>query len=553
MAFQLAEAYVEINQRGFKGVRRGISGIAAGFTKMTRLAGPAGLAIAGTLAATGAAAGVAAFKSIKAASDMEEALNKFNVVFGDNSEEVKKWGDNFAKQVGRSKLQVVEFMAGTQDLLVPMGFEPGAATEMSKQIAGLSIDLASFNNLQDADVLNDIQGALTGSGEVMKKYGVIVNETAVKQELLNQGIDKNKASEQQKAQARMNIILRGTTAAQGDAERSAGSYANQKKRLWANISDVSVVIGNMFLPAATKVMSLAGDVVSGIGDWLDKNKELYDSVVFVSENISLYSAIAAAEMKLNFWNGVEYARAAFVYLVQTGYWMGENIGAIAGQAVEDFKTTGKNIVSIGAWLLDNWREVFFTMFDYGTTIFINLGKNIRNIMSEIWEFIKSGGTDAINFDLSPMTEGFKSTIKELPELAEYEMTDAFAKAIDNAPAFEPKINASSSELDKLEQELANRKMKSTEKAAQKSVASAGAENQAGAPADAGTIAGSASKAASNSAAVIGSSSTANILAGAFSGSSGDKQKDIAKNTKNAVDQLRKVVNKLDKTPVIVAG
>jgi len=553
MAFQLAEAYVEISQRGFKGVKRGIAGIAASFTKMAKTAGVSKLVAGASIAAVGAAVTAAAYKSIGAASDMEEALNKFNVVFGDNSEEVRKWGDDFAGTMGRSKLQIAEFMAGTQDLLVPMGFEPGAATEMSKQITGLSVDLASFNNLQDANVLNDIQAALTGSGEVMKKYGVIVNETAVKQELLNQGIDKNNATEQQKAQARMNIIMRGTTAAQGDAERSAGSFANQNKRLWATVNDVSVTIGNLFLPAATKVVSLAGDVISWIGKWLDKNKELYDSVVFVSENIGLYSQIAAEKMKLHFWNGVEYARAAFVYLVESGYWMGENIGAIAGQILEVWKTHGKNIVAIGSWLLDNWREIFFTMFDYGTTIFINLGKNIRNIMGEIWDFIKSGGTDAINFDLSPMTEGFKSTIKELPDFAEYEMTDAFAKAMDNAPAFEPKFVASTTKLDNLEQEIADRKQKSTEKAAKKTVAEAGAANQVdGAGAAASTVAGAASN-ASNSAAILGSSSTANILAGAFGGAGDDKQADIARNTKNTADSLRKVAKKLDSTPIIVAG
>ena len=48
---------------------------------------------------------------------------------------------------------------------------------------------------------------------VMKKYGVIVSEAAVKQELLNQGIDPKTASDQQKVQARMNIIMAGTTAA----------------------------------------------------------------------------------------------------------------------------------------------------------------------------------------------------------------------------------------------------------------------------------------------------------------------------------------------------
>ena len=218
-------------------------------------------------------AGPLAF-SVKAASDMEETMNKFNVVFGASAKIVKDWGDEFGSQVGRSKQQIADFLAGTQDLLVPIGFEAGAATEMSKQLTGLAVDLASFNNKADADVLRDLHAALTGSSEVMKKYGVIVNETAVKQELLNQGIDKNKATEQQKVMARIAIIMRGTTAAQGDAIRSAGSFANQMKALKAKISDAAVVIGSALLPVITPLVTKITEAVQIAGAWIKRNQAL---------------------------------------------------------------------------------------------------------------------------------------------------------------------------------------------------------------------------------------------------------------------------------------
>jgi len=105
--------------------------------------------------------------SVSLASDFEESFSKFSVVFGESTKRVKEWSDTFATAVGRSKLQVVQFMASTQDLFVPIGFEPGAAEELSKQITTLSVDLASFNNMQDADTLRDLHAALTCSGEVM--------------------------------------------------------------------------------------------------------------------------------------------------------------------------------------------------------------------------------------------------------------------------------------------------------------------------------------------------------------------------------------------------
>jgi len=232
--------------------------------------------------------------AVKAASDMEETMNKFNVVFGENADAVKTWGDNFAGEVGRSKRQIADFLAGSQDLLVPMGFEPGAAENMSKQLTMLAVDLASFNNMADADVLRDLHAALTGSGEVMKKYGVIVSEAAVKQELLNQGIDKNNASEQQKAMARMAIIMRGTTAAQGDAIRSAGSWANQMKALQANISDAATEVGAALLPVVTPLLTKVSSVVKVVGQWIKQNSGLVVTIAKVAAVIAIAGAVFVA-------------------------------------------------------------------------------------------------------------------------------------------------------------------------------------------------------------------------------------------------------------------
>lgn len=228
--------------------------------------------------------------SIAAASDLEETMNKFNVVFAENATEVKKWGDGFAGQVGRSKREVADFLASSQDLLIPLGFEPGAATAMSKDLTSLTVDLASFNNKADGDVMRDLQAALTGSGEVMKKYGVIVSEAAVKQELWNQGIDPKLATEQQKVQSRMNIILAGTTAAQGDAIRSAGAFANQTKRLQGIISDTAAEIGGALLPVVTPLISYAADVVSEIAAWVSHNTELVQTVAEVAAVVATAGA-----------------------------------------------------------------------------------------------------------------------------------------------------------------------------------------------------------------------------------------------------------------------
>lgn len=241
-----------------------------------------------SLFAFGATGAAALAPTIAAASRLEETMNKFNVVFGENAKAVKAWGDEFAGQVGRAKGDVANFLSGFQDLLVPIGFEEGAATDVSKELTQLTVDLASFNNMAEPAVVRDLQAALTGSGEVMKKYGVIVSEAAVKQELLRDGMDPRAATEQQKVMARLAIILRGTTAAQGDAVRSADSFANQMKRLWGVTQDAAAAIGSKLLPIVTPIVSRVASVVSVVGEWIEESSLL----------VPLLAGVTAASVSL---------------------------------------------------------------------------------------------------------------------------------------------------------------------------------------------------------------------------------------------------------------
>ncbi|MEP0347921.1 hypothetical protein [Rhodopirellula bahusiensis] len=217
----------------------------------------------------GAIAGI-----VDAASDSEETMGKFDVVFGASAKVMEAWGDKTADALGVSEDAMAEMLSGMQDLLVPMGVVPNAAGEMSKTLSTLAVDLGSFNNESSDKVFEDLQAAMTGSGEVMKKYGVILSESAVKQELLNQGLDPKIATNAQKAQARLNIIMAGTTAAQGDAIRTSGSLANQMKRLGAVSSDITGMLGAGLIGSIKETVSWLVQGGKSIKTFIGENQPL---------------------------------------------------------------------------------------------------------------------------------------------------------------------------------------------------------------------------------------------------------------------------------------
>ena len=94
---------------------------------------------------------------------------------------------------------------------------------------------------------------MSGSSEVLAKYGINTKEAAVSQEALNNGWDPSALTEQQKAMARLAIIAKtlGEQGAIGDAAKTAGSFANVLKKLRASAIDMGTAIGRQLLPPLT--------------------------------------------------------------------------------------------------------------------------------------------------------------------------------------------------------------------------------------------------------------------------------------------------------------
>lgn len=257
-------------------------------------------ALKGAVVAAGAFFGIRALTRftrsvIQVASDTEEIGSKFAAVFKELTEEANEWALSFADSVGRSNLQVKSWLATLQDTFVPLGFARDKAKEMSEAMTELAVDIASFNNKADDDVIRDLQSAIVGNTETVRKYGIIITQTVLKQELINSGLAKGvkNATEQQKAQARLNLIIAGTADAQGDAVRTASSYANQVKRLKANMENLKVTIGNRILPTVNRFTT-----------WLNDNWK-------VAETWSLKVVGFVTKVKDSFLNFVSFMRTGF--------------------------------------------------------------------------------------------------------------------------------------------------------------------------------------------------------------------------------------------------
>ena len=215
---------------------------------------------------------------VKMASSVEEMQSKSAVVFGKFVTDVRSQLEKFGDTVGRSTFELEGMASSIQDTFVPMGFARKEASKLSVQLTKLAVDVASFNNASDVETMMAFQSALVGNHETVRRFGVVITEATLKQELLRMGITKtaDEITNAEKVQARLNLIIAGTADAQGDAERTNTSFANSMKALSAEFQEFMVEAINPMLPALSNmVRSLKNSII--------ETKEFLRSIGLLSE------------------------------------------------------------------------------------------------------------------------------------------------------------------------------------------------------------------------------------------------------------------------------
>lgn len=180
-------------------------------------------------------------------------------------------------------------------------------------------------------------------------------------------------------------------------KRAAGAFASTitvrvapaLESMFTGINNASASMGG-FGEASDSVLSFVGDT------W----KWLQDSIAY-----GITAAMAIAEWAITNWQDIGVM----------------SFKTVALNAVQLFSVIGHffttTIPGYLTWFGDNWQSIFFTAFDFVATGFINLGKNIRNVWSAILDYI-TGSSDTLQFTWTPLLEGFRNSVSELPDIPE---------------------------------------------------------------------------------------------------------------------------------------
>jgi hypothetical protein len=177
------------------------------------------------------------------------------------------------------------------------------------------------------------------------------------------------------------------------ANTTAGKMATMKNNVSQSLGQVMGVALDVLSPFMTATVA----ITEGIKSSFDSFREPV-----------MYAATAVAWF---FKNLLGLAEFAFV--------------AMALKAVSAFNDISYWLTDVMpaylVWFADNWNSIFNDIVNATSAIFSNMYTNVASAMTEIWDFITSGGTDAMEFAWTPLLDGFKATVEALPQIAERPM------------------------------------------------------------------------------------------------------------------------------------
>lgn len=236
-----------------------------GLDEAARRLSTAGNALTAGLTVPLAAAGVA---SVNFSSDMQEAVNKVEVAFGNAADSVKSWSSTTLNSIGLAQGTALDMAALFGDMATSMGYSQDAAAQMSMALVNLAADLASFKNIGIDQASTALKSIFTGETESLKELGVVMTQANLEAYALAEGYTTayTAMDQAQQVAVRYQYVLANTQNAQGDFARTSDSTANQLRIFRESLKEAAAAAGDELLPVITPIIGKLNELIQTFGD-----------------------------------------------------------------------------------------------------------------------------------------------------------------------------------------------------------------------------------------------------------------------------------------------
>ena len=168
--------------------------------------------------------------------------------------------------LGINPTKLMNYQATFAQMSSSIGVASETSLLLSQALTEIGADLASVKNMDFDKVWKDMASGLAGMSRTLDKYGVNIRNVNLQQKLFDLGINENitNLNQNDKALLRAIILLDSTRYAWGDLADTLNQPANQMRLLDSNLNNLSRTIGNLFLPAVSKLLPYVNGLVIGL-------------------------------------------------------------------------------------------------------------------------------------------------------------------------------------------------------------------------------------------------------------------------------------------------
>lgn len=218
-----------------------------------------------------------------AASDLNENLNKTEVVFGDLSEGVKAWSKTTLDSFGIAQSTGLEMVALFGDMATSLGLTAEEAAKMGMELTGRAGDLASFKNVSLEVAQTGLSAIFTGQAQSLKRFGIVMTEANLEAYALAEGFTKQykEMTQAEQVMLRYQYVMDMTKNAAGDFTNTSDGAANSVRVAKEALKEAAATLGEEVIPLAVPLIQNVTEIIKGINALDEGTKGLIVTTVGV--------------------------------------------------------------------------------------------------------------------------------------------------------------------------------------------------------------------------------------------------------------------------------
>lgn len=340
----------------------------------------------------------------QAASNLNEAVNATNVVFGEASATIDRFAQDSARSMGLSERAFREAVVPMGAMLQNLGFSQQEAADKAVMLSQRAADMASVFNTDVSDALEAINAALRGEADPIERFGVSVNEAAVQAKALEMGLADTTAelTAHDKAQARLALIMEQTNDIAGDFAATSDETANKQRIAAAEAENMAAKFGQNLEPVMSKLL----DVGSRLLEWFNNLSPGIQEIIlygglFLAVLGPLVSVVGTLSTVIGFLiSPLGLVVLAIAAVIAIGYLLITHWETIKETATKVWDWVWSKIEGVYNWIKENWPTLLGILtgpIGWAVLLITNHWDTIKKGFSKVKDWIGDRIDDIVGF------------------------------------------------------------------------------------------------------------------------------------------------------------